>query len=662
MISFPVFERLEVRGYGLFPGDPTGTGLDIRFEPGLTLVLGANGLGKTTLVTLLFRMCTGPYDISALVTGSSIGGANTDATRIRPALQRIFADRVADGAEDAEATLTFTLGEQRVRLTRSLDSLTLLALEVGAEDVEPAEETFQRAMCDLAEVSSFGDWLLVLHHLTFYFEDRRRLVWDRYAQSEILRVLFSSPRVAATWRLRRREILELDSRMRNTQAIVAREERKLDSQQAQLEGADEIRDELALLGGLQTELEPQLAQLREAVANAEEERAHSDMKALNAEQHEESAYRDLERRELLALASTFPSQEATATYLLSKLFSDNRCLACGHDAPAVRAELHALMGNHQCVICRSQVAEPERRTFTARSIESARTALQRATVELDSARRVRDEAERTFRVLLDELGKLEQEHVKRAAQMNALARKLPPEDADARKQRTAIAEIRGQVELMKEQLGGLRKQFGDLVRRQTRAIGQSRETVSSTFDAFARGFLVEECELKWEPHRVRVGQTGDPIAFPNFDLRMSGSDFSGAQIREGPENVSESQREFIDLSFRMALMHAAGEGGVGSLVIDAPESSLDAVFVRRAAKVLMRFGERSGGNRLVVTSNLIEGDLIPALMAEAGIRTAGDSRVIDLLKLARPTRATKQLARDYARVRKQIFDRVRAST
>lgn len=42
-------------------------GASVTEAPGLTLVLGANGLGKTTLVTMLFRLLTGPSDITALV-------------------------------------------------------------------------------------------------------------------------------------------------------------------------------------------------------------------------------------------------------------------------------------------------------------------------------------------------------------------------------------------------------------------------------------------------------------------------------------------------------------------------------------------------------------------------------------------------------------------
>ena len=661
MSRFPVFSRLTVTGYGLYPGRSATRGLEVDFQPGLTLILGANGLGKTTLVMMLFRLCTGPTDISILASGGSVGGANIEATPLRPGPRRMFAERVSDGAEHAEATLEVLLGEARVRITRSLKTLALTAFSVDGEELDLTESRYQHRMCELAQVSAFGDWILLLRHLTFYFEDRRRLVWDSYAQSEILRILFSAPEAAATWRKRRRSILELDSQVRNTQAIVTSEQRTLAGRTMLSEGAQEVRDELEVLSGLQSDAEPRLSELRETVALAEQARAHAHLTMLEAEQHQESAYRDMERRELLALATAFPSGDETATYLLSKLFSDGQCLACGAENLAARAELQARISHHACVVCGSAIPPTESTaSFTPRSIARAKNALQRAGVEFDSARRARTEADQHFDEVLSQLRELDREHLKRAARMNALARALPPEDAELHRQSTALSEMRGRVETMKGELSGLRKDFAGFIEKQTRAIAGARSEIQQTFHVFAEGFLVEKCELKWEPHRVRVGQTGNPIAFPNFSLEMGGSDFSTPQRRHGPDQVSESQREFIDLSFRMALMKIAGEGGVGSLVIDAPESSLDAVFVKRAAKVLMRFGREGAENRLVVTSNLIEGDLIPALIAEAGIDKPSNPRVVDLLRLARPTAATKRLGTDYARVRRELFVRAKA--
>ena len=59
MVSFPIFRSLTVDGYGLFPGEADSPGMQVNFSPGLTLFLGANGLGKTTTVTMLFRLLTG---------------------------------------------------------------------------------------------------------------------------------------------------------------------------------------------------------------------------------------------------------------------------------------------------------------------------------------------------------------------------------------------------------------------------------------------------------------------------------------------------------------------------------------------------------------------------------------------------------------------------
>ena len=73
------------------------------------------------------------------------------------------------------------------------------------------------------------------------------------------------------------------------------------------------------------------------------------------------------------------------------------------------------------------------------------------------------------------------------------------------------------------------------------------------------------CNLVWSPQKDKVGQMGESIEFPAFELNMTGSNFPSPMRRNGPDQVSESQREFIDLSFRMALMYVAGQSGIGSL-------------------------------------------------------------------------------------------------
>ena len=181
---------------------------------------------------------------------------------------------------------------------------------------------------------------------------------------------------------------------------------------------------------------------------------------------------------------------------------------------------------------------------------------------------------------------------------------------------------------MRSELVELRSQFAGYIDSINRKLARRKNEVKETFDRFAAGFLLEECNLVWAPTKARLGETGELMSFPAFELEMGGASFPSPVRRHGPGQVSESQREFIDLAFRMTLMAVAAEDTGGSLVIDAPESSLDAVFVSRAAEVLAAFADPNSHNRLVITSNLIEGDLIPALVRSTKIRSAADPRVV----------------------------------
>ena len=127
MINLPLLHSLDVADYGLYPGDnEDAPGLHVRFEPGLTLVLGANGLGKTTLVTMLYRLLTGPWEIPAMLQQDpQLGTASLQVTGLRSNIRRTFGQRVADGAVGASARLVFYVGSEEVSVERNLRDLTL---------------------------------------------------------------------------------------------------------------------------------------------------------------------------------------------------------------------------------------------------------------------------------------------------------------------------------------------------------------------------------------------------------------------------------------------------------------------------------------------------------------------------------------------------------
>jgi hypothetical protein len=653
MVNFPVLTRLDIAGYGLFPGpQPTGAGLHIEFSPGLTLVIGANGLGKSTLVGIIYRVLSGPYDIPGAIGQINLGNAALDATELSRADRAIFAQRVADGARDATARLAFKLGTDAVVVERRLSNLSLTAFEVNGVGLDPTEAVFQAEIARIVGLWSFGDWILLLRHVMFYFEERRALVWDASAQRQILRFLFLPVATAKKWTEDSREILELDSRMRNLRAATTREERALAASEFKTRSGEDVKQKLAELERDQKADEERRDRLSDGVAGLESRRQKARLRVLQAEQEREARFRELERAKLISIGSRFPDLSETARYILSQILTDQTCLACGTVVPGAAEEYSSRIEHKLCVVCATDLSVASEGLPSTNAadeqVEAAIANLAGIDKELDDSRRILDEAKGDYDAHLAEIRQLNANIAGRSADIEDLIKRLPPDEADLHRQRKELAGMRSRVAVLRAELETKRQVFSTFMEQARREMAEQSEGVKAAFDQFAEGFTLEMCRLVWSSRKDYLGQTGELIEFPAFDVEMTGSDFQTPVRRTGPEQVSESQREFIDLAFRMSLMSACGTGGVGSLIVDAPESSLDAVFVSRATNVLSRFAEEAGGgNRLMITSNLIEGKLLPGLLKSARTVAEKHSRVVDLLSLAVPTAAVTKLRSEY---------------
>lgn len=661
MKSFPVFQQLDVNGYALYPG-PTGgpAGLHITCRPGLTLVVGANGLGKTTLITLLFRLLTGPSDIPQLGVGDELGFRRLAASPIPPFQRGMFANRVSNRAVGASARIEFMLGATAIRVERRLDTLALVSAKVG--EIEPQDETtFQAEVAKAAGLGSFGDFILMLRYLVFYFEDRRALVWDASAQRQLLRMLFLPPDLAQRWTELERSILQNDSRMRNFQAVVGKEEKLLTRGLAKSTNGVALRAELQALETLQETSRERLEDLESYTDELDKQRQDARLSSLRVKQDREARFRALEHAKLLAIEARFPGRLETGRYMVTHLMSEQDCLVCGTHAPEA-AELFAdRLSSGRCVVCDSDLEKSEQiteaREFADERVAKTTHQMEQADRELATTTRTREMAEAQFDAHTAEMALLRSEIATRTARLAQIVAMLPPDEAALRQQRTELAAIRGRLETMKTELAVERATFRKFVEECTEALLSSSTEIVATFEQFAGKFLSERVSLTWTSRPAAVGQGGEAIPFPTFELNMTGSDFSDTVRRAGPDDVSESQREFIDLAFRMALMRTAGQGAAG-LVIDTPESSLDAVFAKRAGEVLLRFGAEPG-NTVLVTSNLVEGSLLPTLINGIASTPEKASRLVDLFDIARPTAAVTIDRKEYDELRAKLFEPLR---
>ena len=225
MLILPIITKISIDNYGLFPAADGSGLLECDFKSGMTLIVGVNGLGKTTLVTMILRAITGPYDLTGAGLPATLESVLPEGPKRlqKPAID-YFAQRVADGAEDARVTLDIKFGSIVVQIVRSLDSLGLEEFSVSGESLrlpkgrDDRESTYQKKICELFDLSSFVDVLLVLHHIVFLSDRRPGALWDENAQRQILRAIFLDKKLARRVAETEREFQSFHSRYRNTKA------------------------------------------------------------------------------------------------------------------------------------------------------------------------------------------------------------------------------------------------------------------------------------------------------------------------------------------------------------------------------------------------------------------------------------------------------------
>lgn len=651
-VRFPIFERLDVDDYGLYPGRRELPGLHIDFRPGLTLVVGTNGLGKTTLITLLYRMLAGGFELGRdTLQATELGGAGLEVSRLKPKPRGMFADRVSDRAKNARAVLRVRLGDAAFTIERRLDNLGLVALARNGQALTNDEETFQAEILRSAGLSSFGDWLIFLRQMVFYFEDRRSLVWDASAQRQMFRILFLPPDTANALYLQEREFLRKDSELRNLSAALFRLQQRIAQDDVANAGSADLRARIDSLRNAQESDMRRKAEMLERHDALDEQRRDLRRDLLQAEDLAGRLEEQIEDARLRLVYSRFPDGSATSKYLLSLLMSEGRCAVCEAESPSLAQTLTERVEHWACVLCGTPRGADQDADVTP--IDQARLGNLRRDLRIQRERidavegDLRDAACK-HRQVSTHLLHLTAEIDARGQQLDALIALLPADDDVQMRAKEELGVLKDKIGDDKRALEELSTKLKDATQRLNERVQGLADAIKSAFSRYAGDFLFETAALKWSPRMRPIGQL-HKFETASFELDMSGADFADVQRRAGPEAVSESQREFIDLAFRMALIEVAGQGGPGSLVIDAPESSLDAVFVERAADVLTRFGRPDAENRLIIASNIIDGRLLPDLIRRGIPEGEDDARLVNLIDLAVPTAAVRREREAYMR-------------
>jgi hypothetical protein len=209
------------------------------------------------------------------------------------------------------------------------------------------------------------------------------------------------------------------------------------------------------------------------------------------------------------------------------------------------------------------------------------------------------------------------------------------------------------VQTFRSERDDAERQIDELLEELKRAAERVRETLETRFDERATPFFAERVRLVYAPRETRIGQGGRVFSFPAFEIEMTSGATHGEYVRRRADQVSLSQREYLDVIFRMAIIDVLSSSG-GSLVVDGPEGSVDAVFAERAGDLFANFSSGTGLNT-ILACNIVEGGFIPHTLRDFGGPDERRARVVNLISAATPTAALRELRPEYERKIEEIL-------
>lgn len=273
---------------------------------------------------------------------------------------------------------------------------------------------------------------------------------------------------------------------------------------------------------------------------------------------------------------------------------------------------------NSCFACSAPINEnTEIDTILSKQFEEISTHRKALYQSINSKKRTIQDIEQQIINLDSEFSKIELG--RRTVQQQV--RELEYENAISDNSRNSIQPFLDEVNRLTQQKEAYQKQRDEQYDIVTSITNEIEDVItanvhifSSIFAQYAGMFLGLPCELTY----IKQANDTNKRFYPVID----------GKVRFYAEEMSESQRFFVDHSFRMSILTFFYRTP-SFYIVETPDSSLDISYEKNAANVFAEFLKKP--NSLIITSNLNNSSFIEHLLNQENI----DFKIVSLLEIAK---------------------------
>lgn len=645
-ISLPIINRLVVKSYPLYPGK-NNDGLNLNFTTGVSVLAGVNGIGKTTILHLIMRMLVGPGEPAKLDL-NDIGKSSQRKIVYKKAFP-FFSSRVATILdENSVATLNLKIGNKEVAICRRMKDMAIKYITIAGHKIsQPTEDEVLKELADCSGIRTAYDYYMIVRFLQFIGEERLPILWSSKTQFAIFRMLFVDPTTAAELDRLQSKIMNIDSEYRNGNDQLRK---RIDAikPSEQVTNISIVNDQIAALQSEFDRIDKQKLKGDEQLTKLNDEKTELQDQVDVAEDYYDKALAKLTEADgqyVQNVLSTGVSD--TIRFLAHGITTGSNCRVCGNQSGKAKAAIKRKKRERTCFFCDQsfiRVLPKNVDVIDQKRVQTFEKQFSTAEVQLDAANVKFDECKARYFNAVGNHQKLVTSHSSLRTRIDLLRASLPEGSEKLHSERSYIEKERNRLDGRKKERDELFVQFEKNVQKTAQSIADVTDGIRERFDHYAKTFSSETVLLKSDRlGKFKVAAGVSAISITSFRVHMTSGVSLSVTQRDKVSAVSESQREFLDLAFRMALLEQITNDKDLMLIIETPEASLDTWHMHGAARMIRKFTRSVSNTRLVVaTSNLNGTKMIPALLGlcdgpEETVRKLPKDqghRLIDLMSIA----------------------------
>ena len=603
----PKIKRLKIDNFDLYKCP-----LEIDLSDKLNIIFGTNGLGKTTLLNIIRYSIIGPYKGR-----EQVRNYKDQQKSRRPMFDRdYFKNRMEFPLNVAEVEVEFSIANDTFVTKHSLYSHRLISFIVNGEkedekekelDYERYEKKYFSSINDeqlseslinkyhnaLIKSSGFPDinsFILMLTEIMFFSEARNFVFWDENLSKLVLSKFMPREKYfeySETQKLMKK--YDSQARLRSYKMSMVKEFLGDDLNKSDCNGYSlkDLEDVEFKIKTINTKIYEYRELLNKRTQEKLQNRAEIDRLRAELADLEKKWYKNI-----------FPNDYQDFYAKFTPILSSGVCPFCGTEH--INFHIDVL----DCFFCKSRININTDVDLTEIEIKQKNLQIKKKRLDLRY-----EELNKEMEVINNSVKDGERELFEITEERIKIKRKM---DSVPNDNLEKYNQLNREKELFLNKLEETKKKEKQLADDIDQSIKSVFLNFSKIFYKYAYSFLGNDSSI-----RLELVGSGDNTLF-KFFLNNS--------ARESEESLSESQRIFIDMAFRLATLEFFHKDTY--FMSETPDSTLDYLFEEHAVDTFNSYLQ--SGNTLFLSANARNSSLVSSL-----IKKNSSIKIINLLDISR---------------------------